>query len=142
MGAPSLSSTTGPRTKRSPLSIDMHVGERLKIRRLLAGKSQTDLAKNLDLTFQQIQKYEKGINRISAGHLLLFARALDCSPIDFYEGLQPEEDLKAHPITLSADEVRLFEVFSSLNESARGAVIDFVRSLAARRAHIAAGGQI
>ena len=50
---------------RTPKPIDMHVGSRVRMRRLMLGISQVELAAALDLSFQQVQKYEKGTNRIS-----------------------------------------------------------------------------
>ena len=55
--------------KKSPNSIDKHVGNRVRMRRLMLGMSQTKLGDALGLTFQQVQKYEKGANRIGAGRL-------------------------------------------------------------------------
>lgn len=67
--------------------IDVHVGLRLRQRRTLLGISQTALGKVTKMTFQQVQKYEKGANRISSSYLYEFARALDV-PVDyFFEGL-------------------------------------------------------
>ena len=57
------------RAKRSPLSFDLHVANKLRTRRVLAGMSQTELGKAVGITFQQVQKYEKAANRVSAGHL-------------------------------------------------------------------------
>jgi transcriptional regulator with XRE-family HTH domain len=55
--------------KKIPNPIDKHVGSRVRMRRILLGMSQSTLADGLDLTFQQVQKYEKGTNRISASRL-------------------------------------------------------------------------
>ncbi len=67
--------------------IDAQVGNRVRIRRMLIGMSQERLGDTLGLTFQQIQKYEKGINRIGAGRLFEIARILGV-PIDyFYDGV-------------------------------------------------------
>jgi transcriptional regulator with XRE-family HTH domain len=115
------------RSKRGPLSIDEHVGNRLKVRRTLAGMSQTELGGRVGITFQQIQKYEKGVNRISAGHLFLFARTLDCSLADFFEGLDGEVD--AVPLITSEQDARLLQAFARLDENAREAVFDFVQAL-------------
>jgi transcriptional regulator with XRE-family HTH domain len=59
-----------PKTKGKPDDVDVHVGNRLKIRRSLLGLSQEKLADAVGLTFQQVQKYEKGVNRISAGRFI------------------------------------------------------------------------
>lgn len=63
--------------------IDVAVGRELKKRRTLLGMSQEELASKVDLTFQQIQKYESGANRISASRLYEFSVVLDC-PVEFF----------------------------------------------------------
>lgn len=59
--------------KRSPNAADTEVGESIRAHRLIAGMSQTDLANQLGVSFQQVQKYEKGVNRVGAGRLPLIA---------------------------------------------------------------------
>lgn len=66
-----------------PNPIDVHVGNRIKIRRNLLGWSQEKLGSMLGLTFQQIQKYEKGLNRVSASRLWDFSSVMD-TPINFF----------------------------------------------------------
>lgn len=73
-----------------PDPIDVHVGSRLRLRRTLLGYSQDKLAQQLDLTFQQVQKYERGTNRIGAGRLMQLAHVLGCAPGFFFEDM-PEE---------------------------------------------------
>ena len=74
----------------NPHPVDVHVGARARMRRTLLGMTQTDLGDALDLTFQQVQKYERGTNRISASRLLALARVLDV-PIDyFFEDMPPK----------------------------------------------------
>lgn len=68
---------------RIPRSVDVHVGQRLRTARLLKDLSQETVGKAVDLTFQQIQKYEKGSNRISAGRLVQFAVLLQ-QPIEWF----------------------------------------------------------
>jgi transcriptional regulator with XRE-family HTH domain len=63
--------------------IDVHVGKRIHQRRALLGLSQTSLGKAAGLTFQQVQKYERGANRLSASRLFEFARILDV-PVDYF----------------------------------------------------------
>jgi transcriptional regulator with XRE-family HTH domain len=67
--------------------VDLHVGKRLKQIRTLRNMSQTDVAKRLELSFQQIQKYEVGSNRIAASRLFDLARVLDVPTSYFFEGL-------------------------------------------------------
>ncbi len=73
-----------------PHPIDIHVGLRVRQRRALLGMSQTDLGKAVDLTFQQVQKYERGANRISASRLFEFAAVLDVPVSHFFEGMTSE----------------------------------------------------
>lgn len=70
-----------------PDPIDVHVGARLRARRKLIGSSQEALADALGLTFQQVQKYERGFNRISASKLYRAAAVLEVAPAYFFEGL-------------------------------------------------------
>src|ERR1051325_5577753 len=77
--------------KKQANPIDAQVGNRVRIRRMLIGMSQERLGDLLGLTFQQVQKYEKGVNRIGAGRLFEMARILGV-PIDFfYEGVESGE---------------------------------------------------
>jgi transcriptional regulator with XRE-family HTH domain len=69
--------------------IDAHVGQRLRERREALGMSQGRLGRHLGLTFSQIQKYEKGSNRIGAGRLYQISQFLGVSPLYFFEGLEP-----------------------------------------------------
>ncbi len=73
--------------KKSPNQIDKHIGTRVRARRVMLGMSQEKLADSLGLTFQQVQKYEKGVNRIGASRLLHIAGILDVSIEFFFEGL-------------------------------------------------------
>lgn len=66
-----------------PNPVDIHVGQRLRLRRTLLGMSQEKLGKEIGLTFQQVQKYERGANRIGASRLFDCARVLDV-PISFF----------------------------------------------------------
>jgi transcriptional regulator with XRE-family HTH domain len=78
-------------TARDATSVDSHVGERVRARRLELGMSQTALAEAVGITFQQIQKYENGANRVSASRLWQFAAVLGV-PVDFFfDGLGKNE---------------------------------------------------
>lgn len=74
-------------TKGGPNAIDVHVGARVRLRRTLLGLSQEKLGDALGLTFQQVQKYERGVNRIGAGRLFMLARVLDVPITFFYDEL-------------------------------------------------------
>ena len=70
-------------TRRDPNFIDVHVGTRIRMRRQFTGMSQEKLGELLGITFQQVQKYEKGSNRISASRLYLTAKVLGV-PVQFF----------------------------------------------------------
>lgn len=72
----------------STTEIDRHVGERIRQRRVLLGYTQEQLASVLDISYQQIQKYETGANRVSAGRLFQIARHLGVSTGSFFERLE------------------------------------------------------
>jgi transcriptional regulator with XRE-family HTH domain len=93
MKKPSIGHNSKRKTKGKPDEIDAHIGKRLMIRRKLLGISQDKLAKVIGITFQQIQKYEQGKNRISSGRLLVFAAILGVPTTYFYDGL-PVDILK------------------------------------------------
>ncbi len=75
---------------RRPSLVDVHVGEQVRLRRKLLGMTQTDLGDALGLSFQQMQKNERGVNRIGASRLLAIARVLDVSIDYFFEDMPPE----------------------------------------------------
>ena len=76
--------------KGQPNAIDVHVGQRIRLRRTLLGFSQEKLGECLALTFQQIQKYERGSNRVGASRLWDLARALDVEVGYFFEEMSEE----------------------------------------------------
>jgi transcriptional regulator with XRE-family HTH domain len=78
------------KTDGEPNLVDVHVGRRIRLRRSLLEMSQSDLGKELGLTFQQVQKYERGDNRVSASRLFDIARVLDVTISFFFDDL-PEE---------------------------------------------------
>jgi transcriptional regulator with XRE-family HTH domain len=82
--------------KRTTNPVDKHVGSRIRMRRIMLGMSQEKLSDGLGLTFQQVQKYEKGVNRIGAGRLQHISQLLQVPVPFFFEGAplvsgQPEE---------------------------------------------------
>ncbi len=86
-----VKSDTGARSdlprERRPAEVDVHVGARIRMRRRFLGLTQQTLAESLGLTFQQVQKYERGANRVSASKLHEIARALQVRASFFFEGL-------------------------------------------------------
>jgi transcriptional regulator with XRE-family HTH domain len=117
--------------------IDGQVGNRVRIRRMLIGMSQEKLGDHLGLTFQQVQKYEKGINRIGAGRLFEIARILDV-PIDFfYDGVGTPSDglgearAPVMEFVSSTEGLQLSLAFMKIKDpKVRKRVLDLVKSLA------------
>src|SRR5476649_487120 len=130
------------RTKRVPKKqanpIDIQVGNRVRIRRMLIGMSQERLGDLLGLTFQQVQKYEKGVNRIGAGRLFEVSRILNV-PIDFfYEGVntqpgagEPEGAPPVMEFVSSGEGLQLSLAFMKIKDAkVRKRMLDLVKSLA------------
>jgi transcriptional regulator with XRE-family HTH domain len=135
---------TLPKKHANP--VDAQVGSRVRLRRMLIGMSQERLGELLGLTFQQVQKYEKGVNRIGAGRLFDVARILGV-PIDyFYESVsgQPagsrsiSEEEVAPPVlefVSSGEGLQLSLAFMRIRDvKVRKRVLDLVRSLADEKA--------
>ena len=89
-------------------AIDMHVGKRIRLRRTLLGMSQEQLGSELDITFQQVQKYERGANRVSASRLWDISQILD-SPINYFFDDMSENTMRSSPrrVSRGADDVDL-----------------------------------
>ena len=128
-------------TKR-PNPIDVHVGGRVKMRRMLVGLSQEKLGEQLGLTFQQVQKYEKGANRIGASRLWDLARILEVRVHFFFDGLdsasapaagfaeQPQQDYFLEFVN-SSEGIQLIKAFVEIEDAhVRRSVLNLVRSLA------------
>lgn len=132
------------RGTRRPNPIDAHVGSRVRMRRMLLGMSQEKLGEHLGLTFQQVQKYEKGVNRIGASRLYDMAKVLGVPVQFFYEDVpgQGVDASTAPGFAETPDEGYVVEFLSSregleLNKAfvkitdprLRRTIIDLVRSL-------------
>jgi len=128
--------------KKLPNPIDRHVGSRVRMQRMLAGISQEKLGDALGLTFQQVQKYEKGTNRISASRLQQIAKMLGVPVSFFFEGA-PAGDVTASGFADAAsttyvadflatsEGVQLSKAFVRIKSSrVRRRVIDLVEALA------------
>ena len=76
-------------SKGFPNPIDVHVGQRIRLRRTLLGMSQEKLAEAIGLTFQQVQKYERGANRVGSSRLFDLCRVLDVPVAYFFEDMAP-----------------------------------------------------
>lgn len=81
------------RRQLGPSPYDIQVGQRLRQARTLAGMSQGKLGEAVGVTFQQVQKYEKGLNRIGASRLMQFSTILNVTPAYFFDGIQPASDV-------------------------------------------------
>lgn len=79
----------------SPEPVDVHVGRRIRLRRMLLGISQEKLGEALGLTFQQVQKYERGTNRVGASRLFDISRALAVPVAFFFEDIEPLSEVGA-----------------------------------------------
>jgi len=128
--------------------LDLHVGSRVRLQRMLLGMSQEKLGEQLGLTFQQIQKYEKGINRIGASRLYELAKVLGVSVEFFYEdapGTTPtnksqnsssglaerQADRYVVDFLSSREGIELNKAFVKITDpKVRRAIVDLVRSLA------------
>jgi transcriptional regulator with XRE-family HTH domain len=119
----------------SASQIDAHVGLRMRKRREALGISQGRLGRHLGLTFSQIQKYEKGTNRIGAGRLYQIAAYLGVTPSHFFEGIDGGTEPVARPAANGGahrDEfLALSEAFSAISDAqTRASVLALIRSLA------------
>ena len=128
-----------PKKQANP--IDAQVGNRVRLRRMLVGMSQEKLGEMLGLTFQQVQKYEKGVNRIGAGRLYQVANILGVPVSYFYEDVTerqnehaPANEHASPPVMefLSSGEgLQLALAFMRIRESkVRKRVVDLVKTLA------------
>jgi transcriptional regulator with XRE-family HTH domain len=141
----------GDKGTRRPNPMDVHVGTRVRLRRMLLGISQEKLGEHLGLTFQQIQKYEKGVNRIGASRLWDLASVLEV-PVQFFYEEAPnhgngEPVMPASGFSDRPSDTYIFEFLNSregleLNKAfaripdpkTRRAVLDLVRTLAGEAA--------
>ena len=89
--------------ENGPHPIDVHVGARIRLQRIMRGLTQSDLAGRVGISFQSVQKYERGENRVSASRLHEFAQALGVDEQYFFDGLAPN-GATARAMALSANE--------------------------------------
>jgi transcriptional regulator with XRE-family HTH domain len=135
--------------KKAPNPIDKHVGSRVRMRRMMLGMSQEKLGDALGLTFQQVQKYEKGTNRIGASRLQQIAHILQVQVSFFFEGApvvhtQGRQDGMAEapsPAYVSdflatSDGLALTKAFMRINDSKlRRRIVDLVEQIAGSEKH-------
>jgi transcriptional regulator with XRE-family HTH domain len=129
-------------TRKTPNPIDVHVGSRLRMRRMLVGMSQDKLGESLDLTFQQVQKYEKGSNRISASRLYDLSRILEVPVQFFFDDLpgsatanmvgtvKPAGSVEMIDFLSSSEGAQLVRSFSEISSPAvRRNILELVKSI-------------
>lgn len=121
--------------------MDERIGLSIKARRLELNLSQTDLGKRCGITFQQVQKYEQGINRVSASRLQTIAKVLDVDITYFYdtEGVVGNGTLKHHPSALQTmatpEGLELVTAFAGIkNKDLRRSIADMVKKVARENA--------
>jgi transcriptional regulator with XRE-family HTH domain len=127
---------------KRPDPVDVEVGHRIRIERLARGLSQTALANQLGVTFQQVQKYEKGVNRVGAGRLTKIAEVLGVPVGSFFSGkevLESEVDRdvdQASPLKLLtvSGAFRLLRAYSEIEDSElRRCIVDLVEQIKTHR---------
>lgn len=114
-------------------SIDRHVGERIRRRRAELGMTQHDLALMLGISYQQVQKYETGANRVSAGRLFNMSQRLGCHIGYFFDGLESAEPaaIEMEHGAANRTTIELARNFSRLpSGNVKGAISTLVRALA------------
>ncbi|MDD2324866.1 MAG: helix-turn-helix transcriptional regulator [Alphaproteobacteria bacterium] len=102
--------------KTHPDPVDVHVGSRLRLRRNLLGMSQEQLGKACGLTFQQIQKYERGTNRMGSSRLYQFAKILDVSISYFFDDVRTDRLSPSAQIGFAENEQTPLDMGGSENE--------------------------
>ena len=125
--------------KKAPNPIDKHVGSRVRMRRMMLGMSQEKLGAALGLTFQQVQKYEKGTNRVSAGRLQRIADMLNIPVTFFYGGVgarakKREANDPALAFMQTRGAVRLMRAYSEISSrSTKYALVVLAESLSNKK---------
>ena len=136
---------TYPKPK-TPSTCDVDVGRRIRAQRLLCRMSQTELANNLGISFQQVQKYEKGVNRIGAGRLARTAEALNVPVSFFFSGdhtpSKAAENVNSGLSFLeTAGAMRLVRAYAQIEDpQLRRALVGLAEEVAGGRRH-GKGGQ-
>ncbi len=126
---------------RRSTDVDIHVGARIRARRRVLGMTQEQLAEALGITFQQVQKYERGTNRVSASKLFETAKALSTPMAYFFEGLAEfdrdspvdEHELMTARFYMTDEGVQLAADFPRIqSKKVRRRLIELVRTLAGK----------
>jgi transcriptional regulator with XRE-family HTH domain len=119
------------------IEIDQHVGARLRALRIMRGVTQTQLAKAAGLTFQQVQKYERGVSRIGPAKMTLFGELLGVTPAYFFDGVPSAESAESIPADIrdfisGRDGISIMRAFQLLAPAKRTAIIRLVQAIVAR----------
>lgn len=111
--------------------VDVHVGKRVRHRRWMVGMTQQQLASQVGIKFQQIQKYETGMNRVSASRLWDIAEALDAPVAFFFEGFNEDGSQQTAPTDLLADKeaLELVRSYYAIPENQRKQLFELARVL-------------
>src|SRR5262249_37460221 len=115
-------------SKGFPNPIDVHVGQRIRQRRTLLGMSQEKLAEAIGLTFQQVQKYERGANRVGSSRLFDFARVLEVPISYFFEDMEANVATKSPSRLMGVSEARLQPFAIEPDPLARRETLELVRA--------------
>jgi transcriptional regulator with XRE-family HTH domain len=120
------------RTRGKPTDVDLYVGRRIRQRRQLLGLSQTKLADALEVTFQQVQKYERGSNRVGAGRLFQLSRVLDVPVAYFFDNLDQADD-QARPAAaseLTREHANLLRAFDGIEDNGlRHRLVELIKDI-------------
>ena len=118
----------------SPHPLDLIIGHQLRLQRKMMGLSKVGLAKQVGLTFQQIQKYELGKNSISARRLFEFAQVLGVSPMYFYNACG--DSVQVMPDMLTTQAIHLVQDYTAIPSlTIRNSIAAFVREVARKHRH-------
>lgn len=123
---------------KSPNQTDRRVGSRVRIRRLTLGMTQTDLAKAVGVTFQQVQKYEKGTNRVSASRLQQLGRVLQAPVSYFFDELEERSGgskgaSELETLLATSNGLSLVRAFTRIRQpKLRRRIVELVEELGAR----------
>jgi len=134
---------------KSPNPVDIHVGSRIRLRRMMISMSQEKLGERLGLTFQQVQKYEKGANRVGASRLYAISKILEV-PVEFFfadmpeniavieknsdiSGMtEPDETAFVMDFVSSSEGLQLNTAFKKIgSQETRRKIVDLIKTLAA-----------
>jgi transcriptional regulator with XRE-family HTH domain len=125
--------------KKKPSPVDVEVGRRIRLQRLSAGMSQTELGNRIGVTFQQVQKYEKGVNRVGAGRLTEIAAILNVPVTVFFDGAAEPTVGKHESLTellTRPHSLKLLQAYSAIdNDKVRLSILHLVEAIIDERLH-------